>query len=223
MTSDEDRTIRHAEKKDSGQVAVLMADALAGTPVGAWLISDPAVRTDLFRRYFHRLADQLYTDMATILHVTGGPTPTGCAWWLDVVTYELDPPLDRNNVFDEVFGPYADRFRLLDTIARRTLVECGLGESWLLALVAVDRSRHRTGIGSTLMRHTLSDMDTHGAHWPTWAVALSPTHRMFLERHGFTVTADTFLPDNGPTLWPMFRPGPKGVRPVPASGRCTPA
>jgi GNAT superfamily N-acetyltransferase len=88
--------------------------------------------------------------------------------------------------------------RILDQMAKHHPTE----PHWYLALLGVDPSRQRTGLGGRLLRHALErcDADGVGAYLETQ----KPENVPFYSRHGFTVSKEITVP-GCPTVWLMWR------------------
>ena len=74
---------------------------------------------------------------------------------------------------------------------------------WYLAFVGVDPEWQGRGIGTALLRPVLERCDRGGL--PAYLEASSPRNRACYERSGFEVTATIELPEDGPTMWAMWR------------------
>jgi GNAT superfamily N-acetyltransferase len=74
---------------------------------------------------------------------------------------------------------------------------------WYLDSLGVEPERQGTGIGSALMRPVLERCDRE--RMPAYLNAGSPRSRELYRRHGFEVTEEFRLPEDGPSLWRMWR------------------
>ena len=72
---------------------------------------------------------------------------------------------------------------------------------WYLAFVGA--TVHGRGVGSTLLRAGMESVDG-----PAYLESSNEANIPLYERFGFTVTAEVTLPENGPTVWPMYRSAP---------------
>ena len=80
---------------------------------------------------------------------------------------------------------------------------------WYLAVLGTDPSEQGKGIGGALMRPVLAHCDTAGL--PCYLESSKERNVPFYRRHGFKVVHEVKLPDNGPSIWTMWRE----PRPVP--------
>lgn len=81
--------------------------------------------------------------------------------------------------------------------------------AWYLATTGVHPDHQRNGLGSAVMRPVLDRCDADGMACLT--ETSSPENVAFYERLGFTVHARVPMPDDGPTVWVMWRE-PAGAR-----------
>ena len=69
--------------------------------------------------------------------------------------------------------------------------------------IGVRSTARGRGLGGKLLATALADTDAAGE--PAYLEATSPRSRALYARHGFKAT-DEITIDDGPTLWPMWRP-----------------
>jgi GNAT superfamily N-acetyltransferase len=74
---------------------------------------------------------------------------------------------------------------------------------WYLDSLGVAPEWQGKGIGSALMRPVLERCDRERT--PAYLNAGSPRSRELYRRHGFVVTEEFRLPEDGPPLWRMWR------------------
>ena len=73
---------------------------------------------------------------------------------------------------------------------------------WYLPLIGVRPSAHGMGIGSSLLAHTLRQIDEAGD--AAYLEATTPRNASLYGRHGFEVVGEFSL-DDSPVMWPMWR------------------
>lgn len=74
---------------------------------------------------------------------------------------------------------------------------------WYLAVLGSDPSVRGAGFGHALMQSRLMRCDVEYA--PAYLESSNPDNVPYYERFGFRVTGEIKLPDDGPSLWPMWR------------------
>lgn len=195
--------IRYATYTDTPHIARTLAAALLDAPESAWLIPDPVVRWQVYQRFCRALIEY------GLRHGTIYQTEdySAVAIWRPC-SLILPNPAEYEQLLDDTCGPWADRFRLLD----RTLARYHpFGQHHYLAYLGVLPRRQGYGIGTALLEHRHAILDTTAG--VSYVVAGSARLRDFFTRLGYRPTADISfrLPDDGPTLWPMWRP-PQSVR-----------
>lgn len=75
--------------------------------------------------------------------------------------------------------------------------------AWYLATTGVHPDHQRKGLGSNVLQPILDRCDEDGVACLT--ETSSPDNVRFYERLGFTVHAEVAMPDDGPTVWIMWR------------------
>ena len=193
------QAVRKATLADVPRLAVALARAFDSDPPMRWFLSDAATRVERARRLFdvmlrrvHMSRDYCYTTA----DVVGGAlwVPPG-TWRLGVVDQvALLPGMLR------VFGRSLAR-------AQRglTVMESGHPSAphYYLDSLGVAPEWQGKGLGSALMAPVLERCDSE--RMPAYLNAGSPRSRELYKRHGFHVTEEFRLPDDGPPLWRMWR------------------
>jgi GNAT superfamily N-acetyltransferase len=174
--------IRLADRYDAEAVAELIAVAFGPLAVARWLIDDDHSRARLFPGHFRIFVDHALTH--GVIHTT--TDRRAAALWLPATA---PPPADYQARLAATCGPYLGRFQALDA-----------------AFVAVHPARQDTGLGSALLAHHHRQLDAEGT--PAYLEASSPRSRQLYLRHGYHDLPDApfYLPEDGPPMWPMWRP-----------------
>jgi ribosomal protein S18 acetylase RimI-like enzyme len=74
---------------------------------------------------------------------------------------------------------------------------------WYLASLGTAVDQQGKGVGGALMRPVLTHCDAEGI--PCYLESSKERNLSFYRRHGFEVVEEVPLPDDGPTLWTMWR------------------
>jgi len=74
---------------------------------------------------------------------------------------------------------------------------------WYLASLGTAVEQQGKGVGGALMRPVLEHCDAEGI--PCYLESSKAQNLPFYRRHGFEVVEEVPLPDEGPTLWTMWR------------------
>jgi GNAT superfamily N-acetyltransferase len=193
------QAVRKATPEDVPRLAEALANAFDGDPPMRWFLPDAETRIPRARRLFevmlrrvHLGRDYCYTTSG----VSGGAlwVPPG-TWRLGLVDQVvLLPGMVR------VFGRGLAR-------AQRglTVMESGhpAAPHYYLDSLGVEPEWQGRGLGSALMGPVLERCDIERV--PAYLNAGSPGSRDLYLRHGFRVTEEFALPDDGPPLWRMWR------------------
>ncbi|MFG2042100.1 GNAT family N-acetyltransferase [Dactylosporangium sp. NPDC048998] len=121
-------------------------------------------------------------------------------WWPVGRLLEMDIP-DYAERLAHVTGNAVGRFVTLDMTARAH--DPTYRPHHYLASLAVRPDRQGQGMGSALLRHRHTQLDTDAT--PAYLEATGPRSRTLLQRHGYTAWGPIRIPD-GPALHPMWRP-----------------
>ena len=98
---------------------------------------------------------------------------------------------------------------LRTTLRLLTLVEAKHPHEphWYLATLGTAVEQQGKGVGGALLRPVLEHCDAEGL--PCYLESSKERNLPFYRRHGFEVVEEVPLPDNGPSIWTMWRePGP---------------
>ncbi len=192
-------SVRKVTLADVPQLALALGRAFDGDPPMRWFLRDEERRIELARQMFdvmlrtvHLARDACYTTDDVI----GGAlwVPPG-RWRLGFLQQlRLLPGMIR------VFGRDLAR-------AQRGLTVMDAGHPrkphWYLDSLGVVPEWQGKGIGSALMGPVLERCDRE--RMPAYLNAGSPRSRELYRRHGFAVTEEFRLPEDGPPLWRMWR------------------
>ena len=193
------RVVRKATREDIPRLADALARAFDGDPPMRWFLPDARSRVDRARALFDVMLNRVHLERDrcyTTDDVVGGAlwVPPG-NWRLGIVQQlSLLPGMLR------VFGRGLAR-------AQRGLAVMEQGHPrephyYLDSLGVVPEWQGR-GVGSALMEPVLARCDAE--QMPAYLNAGSSRSRELYCRHGFEVTEEFRLPEDGPPLWRMWR------------------
>lgn len=195
----ESKVVRFAEQ-DREAVAHTLTDAFLHGAVPEWLVPDPQTRQHVFSRYFNLYAGHLLEH--GLVYGTADLSSVAC--WLDL-TGPIHPPeiedLDRR-LFDACGQEWITRFTQLHDLFDQA--HPSQRPHWYLVLIGVRNRWQGQGLGSALLahHHDVLDKEGHAAYLDSSSLA---NHRLYL-RHGYEDLGVRDLPDDGPPIWPMWRP-----------------
>jgi GNAT superfamily N-acetyltransferase len=198
--------IRAATVDDMPRVSGTLANAFGLGQLADWVCPDLARRSSAYLVY----ARTLYALAIKCGHieVTTGDVglisdrPLGAAVWFPTPELVPDTTIDEDNdALMTAFGPEAfARLTTLDEeIAQR---HRALGHVQL-AYIGVQPGYQNQGIGSRLLDHHHTQLDAAGT--VSFLVATSFGAHNLYQRHGYLVTEEFRLPEDGPVLWAMVR------------------
>ena len=191
--------VRRATKDDVTAMAAQLARTFFDDPVASHIFRNAARREAGLRAFFgtQMRADYLpfggcYTTEgysgAAIWAPAGKPLQTGLRGLLGLLP-----------VLPYVASNIRTTLRLL------TLIETKHPRQphWYLATLGTAVEQQGRGVGTALLRPVLEHCDAEGI--PCYLESSKERNVPFYRRHGFEVVEEVPLPDDGPTLWTMWR------------------
>jgi GNAT superfamily N-acetyltransferase len=168
-------------------------------PVTRWLVPDPDRHQQVLTDLFTLMATDALTDggwVDILTHPAGQPT-AAAIWFNHATTTDAVPGSEPDPRLDEVFGPDAARWRVLDELmARHHLAD---PHHYLFA-IGVLPDLQGNGLGGQLLAHGHQRL----GGLPAYLEATGPDSRRLYHRHGYHDLGRIDLPD-GPSLWRMAR------------------
>jgi GNAT superfamily N-acetyltransferase len=197
---------------DTGVLSEVIAGAFHDLPPSHWLIADPGRRRLVFPGYFAVLVEHALS--AGVVYTTAGRT--AAALWLPVPAEGPAPPGDGYGArLAQATGPAAARFTAFDTLLEAHHPTGAAHHH--LAVLAVRPDAQGQRIGTALLRAHHATLDQAGI--PAYLEASSERSRAWYARHGYTSHGEPFhLPEGGPPMWPLWRPGAQRPPARPRSG-----
>lgn len=194
---------RPGRKADIRELARVLGRAFQDDPVSSWMLPDATARSARLPR--------LFATLTRHHHLGGGGVEVACDGAAIGAAALWDPP---NRWRQSPRAQLAMTPALLRAFGLRLAVARGAMElmqrehpeepHWYLAVIGSDTTVRGRGFGQALMRSRLDRVDAD--HTPAYLESSNPDNVPYYERFGFTVTKEIALPDNGPTLWAMWRP-----------------
>lgn len=193
--------VRPATEADLPELAGVISRAFSDDPPMSWVFRDGSTRRERLHAVFSGALAEIFLPAG---HLWTTTDVGGCAVWMppgrwrtpDAVVERITPPLAGSLLPDEL-----DRFlTFLGMIEDKHADE---PEHWYLEVLAADLVRQGQGIGSACMRPVLERADADGV--PCYLESSNLKNVPLYERNGFRVTDVIDLPDDGPSLWLMWR------------------
>jgi len=193
-----DLGIRRATAADNATVAATVAAGFFDDPVTRWLLPDVQRRREVVEPMFRLYVEPYLAHGETYLTADA----KGVAVWLPPHAQLMTPEQEEafGEALVEVTGPDAARFFQVAEIFAQHHPDEPLYYCQFLSTVPRYQGR---GIGSAFLRAMLERADREGM--PAYHEATSPRNRALYERHGYVAQGEFTLPEDGPTLWPMWR------------------
>jgi GNAT superfamily N-acetyltransferase len=192
-------TLINACPGDAHQVTTVIVAAFRNLDVTCWLVPAAADRQRVLYAHFRILVDHAFDHG----HILMTANRAAAAVWF---TRDSPPPpiADYDHRLQQACGPYTERFRALDAAFAKQHPDTPHHH---LALLAVQPDHQHLGHGTALLRRF--HLPAARAGLPCYLEASSYRARTLYARHGYHDLGNPIdLPEGGPRLWGMWRPGP---------------
>lgn len=191
-----------AQRRDIGQIGTVLARAFYDDPVNSWMLPDDRTRLKALTRVFAGLARHHFLPRGgSEVARRDGNVGAATLW---------DPPGQRKagRIEELAMMPmmlWAMRSRVSASMRLMELMEKHHPEEphWYLMLIGSDPSVRGAGFGQALMRSRLDRCDAERV--PAYLENSNPKNEAYYLRFGFEVIGEIKLPDDGPSMWPMWR------------------
>lgn len=195
--------VRPVRRADVAQLSDVLASAFEVDPFSRWLFGPD------------RLHDRLRKSFESQLRVISMPKKecyttedlAGAALWAPPGRWKLSfwQEMRLAPSYLRMLGP---RGAARAAPAARMIERAHPREPhWHLAVLGVAPERQRSGVGHALLQPVLERADADGM--VAYLETARPENITYYERHGFQVTKELELPNDGPPLWTMTRRPPR--------------
>ncbi|MFE0702178.1 GNAT family N-acetyltransferase [Streptomyces sp. NPDC058872] len=187
---------RTMDRSEAARLASLLATTFHQDALTRWMITDEQRRAELLPDFF-RVLVELHAHHDGVL-----TSPQGDAVFLYLPPHAQPDDTAVSQALAATLGPHAPALKTITAL--QATHHPTTPPHYYLAFGAVRAGRQQTGLGKQLLTHILHRADHEGVG--AYAEASSPGGQALLQTTGFTpLGADIVLPDNGPTLRPMWR------------------
>ena len=190
--------VRHALARDLPELARTLASAFAEDPVTNWMFEDPATRPA------HLLRMQAFV-LETGLphgHLYTDPSLRSAAIWSppDVALLDDERGAALAQLMTESIGERAgEKLAAMAQLAGAHPKD----PHFYLFTLGTRADAQSQGLGSLVIEPVLARCDADGL--PAYLESSNPRNVPFYERHGFRVTSELLLAENGPLMHTMWR------------------
>ena len=195
-----DLDVRQAESSELPSVAKILGSAFTNDPVLNWFLPAPDLYSDIFlsdAKGLYQYHDHIFINRslagAAMWLPPGVTTATSFNWDTFMMLLKM--------VRHAGFKSLARGAKLIETMEKEHLKE----PHYYLHAIGAHLDSQGRGIGSALLKHGSTICDETG--YPAYLESSNIKNNPLYERYGFEITGEITLPDNGPTMWLMRRPG----------------
>jgi GNAT superfamily N-acetyltransferase len=182
---------------DRDHLVEILTQAFDDDPLYRWLFAEPTIRRPALRDNFAMVIDAC----AATGHLDVAPGGDAAAIWTAPGRALLEEP----SALLAVLSRWASSARI--AAAGRGMAACSRHQpidAAVVHLIGVHPDRAGTGIGSTLIRRRLVELDRAGL--TAYLESSNPRNHTFYARHGFLPIAEVPLGAGGPRVTCMVRP-----------------
>lgn len=190
--------MRIAERRDLDQVVDILAAAFAADPVVRWVIGAERVNSARLRHFFRAIVGQhslVLGGCDLTAHGAAAWVPPGQTFPSRVQQLRQLPGLVR------AFGPRLMASAEADQLMRSHHPDV---PHWYLQFVGVEPSYTGQGIGSSLLKYRLDQIDAHPA--PAYLESSQKANLPLYLRHGFEISEELRFTPEAPLEYLMWRP-----------------
>lgn len=201
MTSSSTSDIRAARAAEATEIATLIATAFADLEVAQWLVTDRDERIQALAGQFTMLVEHACAHgHVHAINDEDGNT-VAAAVWFDY-TKTVPEPAGYVERLPVVTGRHLPRFQTLDDAMEKHHPREPHHHMAFLATLPTLQSR---GLGTALMNHHHRVLDRDGV--AAYLEASNIRTRDLYARHRYQAHTEALhLPEDGPTMYPMWRP-----------------
>ena len=185
-------SVRFYSKEEQSHAVNILLLAFSGDPFQRYLMPDPAIYLQNSTIWFNNAVSQSISIQALL----GTEDHSGVAVWI---------PPEHAVEFEALEETYKD---FSSSIQKDIFQYFGEFEknkpkdAWYLEYLGVDPRSHSLGLGSLILKNSLSKIDD--LHQSAYLESSNPRNMSLYERHGFD-TVNKFQFGDGPPIHTMFR------------------
>jgi GNAT superfamily N-acetyltransferase len=198
-----DITVRHAQKSDVRALSATLGRAFYDDPIMKWMLPGDRHRAKSLPMMFAILTRRQFLPGGGVEVAMNGSDIGAAALW------EPPPGQLKESRLEEllmmpaflwIFRSRAKKGQELTELMKKAHPQ---EPHWYLGVIGSDPTVRGAGFGQALMRSRLDRCDAE--HAPAYLEATKEETVPYYMRFGFEVTGEIKLPDDGPSMWPMWR------------------
>jgi GNAT superfamily N-acetyltransferase len=194
--------VRPARKADVRELAGVLGRAFYEDPVMMWMLPDNNARAKGLPTAFASMTRHHFLARGGSEVASRGGVIGAAALW--------DPPGQWQTTRREgwlmkpaFLRAFRSRVAVTDRLLQLMREHHPEEPHWYLMVLGSDPTVRGGGFGRAVMQSRLDRCDAEGV--PAYLENSNPKNEAFYLRCGFEVTGEIKLPDDGPSMWPMWR------------------
>jgi ribosomal protein S18 acetylase RimI-like enzyme len=194
--------VRPAVKGDVRELAHTLGRAFFDDPVMMWMLPDPGQRAKGLATMFATMGRHQFLPLSGVDFATDATHIAAAALWAPPDRWRSSRMTELRMLpgFFRAFGSQRKRGQQVAKLMKANHPE---EPAWYLAVIGSDPTYRGQGYGRALLADRLERIDAE--HAPAYLESSNPDNVPYYERFGFEVTAEFELPDDGPSMWAMWR------------------
>jgi GNAT superfamily N-acetyltransferase len=181
-------------------ISNVFSEAFLTGEIANWLVPDMGDRSRIYPQYWSMAVEHALTGAGEVY--ASGDLSGAAVWYPASYGPPNAGPIDLTRRLQAICGPYTPRFLALHEAMEASHPTM---PHHYLAFVSVLPAMQGRGIGTALITHRLQELDTVGL--PSYLEATNRRNLALYVHLGFQPTGNPIaLPDDGPKLYPMWRP-----------------
>jgi len=191
-----------ARKTDIRELAHTLGRAFFDDPVMTWMLPEAGRRAKVLPKMFATITRHQFLAHGACEVATDGAHIAAAALWTPPGQWKTSGWQDLRMLasFVSAFGSRFQRGQQMSELMKKHHPE---EPHWYLGVIGSDPTFRGGGYGHALMKSRLDRVDAEFA--PAYLESSNPDNLPYYQRFGFEVTGEIPLPDDGPTMWQMWR------------------
>jgi ribosomal protein S18 acetylase RimI-like enzyme len=198
-----DIAVRNARKSDVRALSATLGRAFYEDPIMKWMLPDDRLRAKGLPRMFAILARRQYLALGGVEVATNGSEIGAATLWGPPPGQPKESRVEELLLMPAFLWIFRSRAQKGQEVAELMKKVHPEEPHWYLFAIGSDPTVRGAGFGQALMHSRLDRCDAE--HAPAYLESTKQETVPYYMRFGFEVTGEIKLPDEGPSMYPMWR------------------